>query len=111
MVRFASFCIATVLTLAGAALAAPLSPSVILANPSSYDGKAVTVAGKVDHFQTSHTLMGTVAGYQLCDGKCIVVIDEHNAHHADGDAVTVSGTFHTTFKGPHRSFSNAVVIK
>ena len=94
-----------------AASAAALAPSTILANASSYDGKAVTVAGKVSHYQHSSTLMGTVAGFQLCDTKCIVVIDEKNTTHADGDTVTVSGTFHVTFKGPKRSFDNAVVVK
>ena len=94
-----------------AALAAALAPSTILADAASYDGKAVTVAGKVQNYQHTHTMMGTVAGYQLCDTKCVVVVDEKNATHQNGDTVTVSGTFHVTFKAPKRSFNNAVVIK
>ena len=45
------------------AIAAGLAPSAIVAKASSYDGKSVTVTGKVANFQTSSTLRGTVAGY------------------------------------------------
>ncbi len=92
-------------------LAADLTPSGILANPASFGGKTVTVGGKVAKFQTSHTILGTVAGFQLCDSKCIVVIDEKNTARADGDAATVTGTFYETFKARKRSFRNAIVIK
>lgn len=93
-----------------AAAAAALAPSAIVASPSSYDGKTVTVTGKVSNFQVSSTLRGKVSGFQLCDSKCVVVIDEKNATHANGDKATVTGTFHTSFSGPRKTFSNAVVI-
>ncbi len=92
------------------ALAAALVPSTILANPSSYDGKSVTVTGKVAHFQSSSTPMGPVAGFQLCDSKCVVVIDKTNQSRSDGAPATVTGTFHVSFKGPRKTFSNAVVV-
>ncbi|HZY97480.1 MAG TPA: hypothetical protein VFE35_10280 [Candidatus Cybelea sp.] len=92
------------------ALAATLSPSAIAANASSYDGKTVTVTGTVKSFQTSSTMMGTVAGFQLCDTKCIVVIDQKNQARSNGASATVTGTFHVTFKGPRKTFNNAVVI-
>jgi hypothetical protein len=91
-------------------LAAAVAPSAILANPSSYDGKTVTVTGTVAHFQTSSTPMGTVAGFQLCDSKCVVVIDKTNASHSNGASATVTGTFHVTFKGPRKTFTNAIVV-
>jgi hypothetical protein len=94
----------------GAMLAGALSPSAIVANPASFDGKSVTVTGKVAHFQTSSTMMGTVAGFQLCDSKCIVVIDKTNQSRSNGAAATVTGTFHVTFKGPRKTFNNAVVV-
>lgn len=94
-----------------AAAAAALAPSAILANPSNYDGKSVTVAGKVTGFQTSQTMMGKVAGFQLCDAKCVVVVDETGQSRSNGSTVTVTGTFHVTFKAPKRSFNNAVVIQ
>ena len=90
--------------------AAALNPSTIVASPSTYDGKSVTVAGKVTGFQTSSTPMGTVAGFQLCDAKCVVVIDKTNAARTNGSMATVTGTFHAMFKGPRKTFTNAVVI-
>jgi len=91
-------------------LAGAIAPSAILANPSSYDGKTVTVTGTVAHFQTSSTPMGTVAGFQLCDSKCVVVIDKTNQAHGNGGSATVTGTFHVTFKGPRKTFNNAIVV-
>lgn len=93
-----------------AAFAATLTPSAILANPSSYDGKSVTVSGTVSHVQTNKAMMRTVTGFQLCDTKCVVVIDETNGMRKNGETATVSGTFQTSFKGPRRSFSNVVLI-
>ncbi|HZV76705.1 MAG TPA: hypothetical protein VFF63_02975 [Candidatus Babeliales bacterium] len=91
-------------------IAAVVTPSAIVANPTMYDDKSVTVTGKVSNYQTSSTPMGPVAGYQLCDSKCIVVIDKTNQSRSNGATVTVTGTFHVTFKGPRKTFSNAVVI-
>jgi hypothetical protein len=101
---------AFVLASSVAALADALAPSAIVASPSTYDGKTVTVTGKVTNFQTSHTMMGDVAGYQLCDTKCIVVIDESNHAQTNDSSATVTGTFHATFKAPRKTFTNAVVI-
>jgi len=103
--------LALALSLAPAiALAAALAPSAIVANPSAYDGKSVTVTGKVSGYQVSSTPMGKAAGFQLCDAKCVVVIDKTAQARTDGATATVTGTFHTTFKGPRRTFNNAVVI-
>ena len=93
-----------------AALAAALAPSAIVANPSAYDGKSVTVTGKVSNYQVSSSPMGKAAGFQLCDSKCIVVIDKTAQSRSNGTAATVTGIFHASFKGPRRTFTNAVVI-
>lgn len=93
-----------------AALAATVAPSAIVASPSTFDGKTITVAGSVKGFQTSSTMMGTVAGYQLCDTACIVVIDQKNHAQTNGSKATVTGTFHATFKTPKKTFTNALVI-
>jgi len=92
------------------AVASSLTPTAIVASPSTYDGKTVTVSGKVSKFSTSSTPMGQVAGFQLCDTKCIVVIDKTNQSRSNGASATITGTFHVTFKGPRRTFTNAVVI-
>jgi len=81
-----------------------------VASPASYDGKTVTVEGTVSNFQTSSTLMGKVAGFQLCDSSCIVVVDKTAQTRSNGATVTVTGVFHTSFSGPKRTFKNAVVI-
>ncbi len=106
------FAFAAVLGLAPAiALAAgALAPSAIVAGPSSYDGKSVTVTGKISNFQVSSTPMGSVAGFQLCDSKCVVVIDKTGQSRSNGATATVTGTFHVTFKGPRKTFTNAIVI-
>ncbi len=106
---------AVALLCAGVALpagaASDLAPSKIVADPASFEGKSVSVTGTVAKYQTTKTLMGTIAAFQLCDDKCVVVIDETDTAHKDGDTVTVAGTFQSSFKGPKRSFTNVVVIK
>jgi len=108
---FSGSLVCAIVTACVPAFAADLAPSAIVAAPSTYEGKPVTVAGTVAQYQVNKTLMGTVAAYQLCDAKCIVVIDETAAAHKNGDKVTASGTFQSTFKGPKREFKNVVVIK
>src|SRR5450755_3120434 len=104
MIRFFVVALgAFVVAVALPAGAADLKPSAIVADPSAYEGKSVSVAGTVAKYQSNKTLLGTVAAFQLCDTKCIVVIDETNTAHKDGDTTTVSGTFQTSFKGPKRS--------
>ena len=93
------------------AIAAALAPSAIVASPATYDGKSVTVTGKVTNFQMQNTMMGQVAGFQLCDSKCVVVIDKTHQTRSDGASATVSGTFHASFKGPHKTFKNAIVVQ
>jgi len=91
-------------------IAVAITPSAIVSSPTTYDGKSVTVTGKVSNYQTSSTPMGPVAGFQLCDSKCVVVIDKTDQSRSDGATVTVSGRFHVTFKGPRKTFNNAIVI-
>jgi hypothetical protein len=94
-----------------AALAIAVPPSAMAGNPQNFDGKTVTATGTVKNFQTSTTMMGPVAGYQLCDSsKCVVVIDQANHAQTNGKSATVTGVFHATFKGPRKTFTNAIVI-
>lgn len=113
MLRFFAAAAFTFCAIAAApVLAATQTPSSIVADPASFEGKTVSVSGKVSHFQTQKTPMGTVAAFQLCDSKCVVVIDETNASkYADGNTGTATGTFHQKFKGRKRSFDNVVLIK
>lgn len=93
-----------------AAASAALSPSQILSKPSSYDGQSVTVSGKVANLKVNKSAFRQVTGFQLCDSKCVVVIDETNASRRDGETATVSGTFQQSFKGPKRSYNNVILI-
>ncbi len=113
MFRFSVITVCALLAVVTAPVyGAGATPSSLLANPSSFEGKTVTVTGKVSHFQTSKTPMGTVAAFQVCDEKCVIAIDETNASkYSDGDTATVTGTFHEKFQGRKRSFSNVVLIK
>jgi len=96
--------------MAAPALAATMTPSDVVEKAASLDGTTVTVAGKVEKFQRNTTLMGTVSGFQLCDSKCVVVIDQKNETQQNGDRATVTGTFHVQYKAPRRSYSNVVMI-
>jgi hypothetical protein len=93
-----------------AAVAATLVPSAIVASPSTYDGQTVTVSGTVSNFMSKSTAMGQFSAFQLCDSKCINVIDKTNQTHANGSTTTVTGTFHASFKAPHKTWSNALTI-
>jgi hypothetical protein len=89
----------------------PLAPTVIVAAPSTYEGKTVTVAGTVARFQTSSSPRGPVAFFQLCDASCIVVLDFTKPAYKDGENRTVTGTFRAHFKAPRRTFDNVVLVQ
>jgi hypothetical protein len=92
-------------------VAAVLTPSQIASNPATYEGQTVTVSGTVSNLQVSKSMFRKVTGFQLCDTKCVVVIDEKNGSYTNGAQATVSGTFQQNFKGPKRSFTNVVLIR
>jgi len=84
---------------------------MILADTSSYDGKPVTVTGKVANFESKKMGSYTVNSFQLCDTQCILVIDQTGAaEYSDGDQATAAGIFHATMKGPRLTFNNVVII-
>jgi hypothetical protein len=93
-----------------AAVAATLAPSAIVANPSTYDGQNVTVAGTVSKFKTKQSAVGEFTRFELCDTKCILVVDKTAQAHTDGSSVTVSGTFHASYKGPKATMTNVVTV-
>ena len=93
-----------------AAVAATLAPSVIVATPSSYDGHTLTVTGTVSEFKTKDTAMGDFTKFSLCDSKCILVVDKTSQPHADSTSATVTGTFHESYKGPKKQWTNVLTI-
>lgn len=93
---------------ASAASADSLAPSALSLHPDTYDGTTVTVTGKVMHFEASTS--PKITGYQLCDNRCIIVLDRTNAVHQNGTTATVTGVFFAKWSGPQRSFSNCVIV-
>lgn len=92
------------------AAAATVPPSVIVANPSLYDGKGATVTGTVSNFKTRDTAIGNFTRFQLCDTQCITVMDKTMQPHSNGTTVTVSGTFHASFQGPKKTLTDVLTI-
>lgn len=131
MRRFLLCAVLAVLPIAAAA--ATLTPSLVLANPSMYDGKVITVSGTVKDFTTRNTDLGNFTKFKLCDpsnasptggapaapapmqtatsGKtCITVIDKTKQAHDNKSTVTVNGTWRASFKGPHKTWTNTLTI-
>jgi hypothetical protein len=93
-----------------AVAAATLAPSVIVANPSMYDGKSVTVSGTVSNFKTKDTAIGNFTRFSLCDTQCITVVDKTMASHAANSTATISGTFHASYQGPKKTWTNVLTV-
>lgn len=94
-----------------AAVAATVTPSAIMASPSTFDGQTVTVTGTVQNFVSKTTEMGNFARFQLCDAKCINVIDKTNQSHSSGATATITGVFHVSFKAPKKTWADVVLIQ
>ena len=75
-------------------LAEPTSPSQILANPTEYDGKHLTVSGTVQHVvaKTSHK-GNTYETFDLRDNSCLKVFTWGHPGLQEGRSLSVSGTF------------------
>ena len=94
-----------------AGAATTMVPSTLANNPAMYDGQTVTVAGTVSDFHSRNTAMGQFSGFQLCDSRCIMVIDKTNQSRSNGSTATVTGVFHASFKGPKKTWTNALLIQ
>jgi hypothetical protein len=86
-----------------AVAAAPvLAPSGILATPSKFDRQNVTVLGLVANLVVRPVGDGTMyTQFQVCDSRCVVVVNPGKPRVSDGQNATVNGTFYTFFaRGP-----------
>lgn len=93
-----------------AAFAATVVPSNVVASASTYDGQNITLTGTVSNFETKKTAIGEYTRFNLCDTKCILVLDKTSQPHTDNTSVTVTGTFHASYKGPHKMWSDVLTI-
>ncbi len=86
--------------------AADLTPSNLLANTQSYDGKSVSVQGTVQNFSRHTTPRGTISTYQVCDQQCVNVVDAKGSALTNGGNVNVDGTFHASLQEQRRTYSS-----
>lgn len=93
-----------------AASATTFTPSLVLAHPLAYDGKVIIVSGTVSGFVTKTTDLGNFTTFSLCDKRCITVIDKKKQSHTDNATATVDGTFHRSFQGQHKTWTNVVLV-
>ena len=88
--------ICTSSVLAATALATTIGPSEILENPSTYDGKHVTVSGVVEHLEPRTSRKGNdYETFDLCDNSCLKVFIWGHPSLKAGQALSVIGTFDT----------------
>jgi hypothetical protein len=101
---FAAFPIAAVAT-------TTLTPSTVVGTPATYDGQTIMVAGTVQNIKTRNTeATGQITVFELCDTKCIHVVDKTSQTRSDNSSATVSGTFHASFKTPTKTRKNVLII-
>lgn len=93
-----------------AAFAATVAPSTVVASTSTYDGQSITLTGTVSNFETKETAIGEYTRFNLCDTKRILVLDKASQPPTDNTSVTVTGTFHASYKGPHKMWSDVLTI-
>lgn len=93
-----------------AAVAATVAPSTVVASTSTYDGQSITLTGTVSNFETKKTAIGEYTKFDLCDTKCITVLDKTSQPHTNNASATVTGTFHASYKGPHKMWSDVLTI-
>ena len=93
-----------------AVAAATVTPTVVLTNPSMYDGQSITVSGTVSDYETKNIALGNIAKFSLCDTKCITVLDKTQQSHSNGSTATITGTFHASYKAPNKTWTNVLMV-
>jgi hypothetical protein len=106
-----AICFATIVNPPIIARADNLSPSAIVSNAQSYNGKSVQVQGTVQDFSTRKTPRGTISTYKVCDQQCVAVVDSDGGTQTNGDSVTVSGTFHASLQARRQTYTNVILIQ
>lgn len=90
------------------ALAADLSPSAVLKNPSQYDGQKITVTGTVSGFRTHVSHRGNAyETFKLCDASaCLSVFAWGTDPRDEGATISASGKFWTVKREERYVFYN-----
>ena len=101
MKRFLAFLALVSMASAAAPAAGLLTPSIVLAAAAKYERQPVTVIGIVSHLAVRPAPRGAIVQFQLCDSRCVNVVETTKATIYAGQSLTVSGTFYTFFvNGP-----------
>jgi hypothetical protein len=97
------------LTTAPGAFAQAFQPSQILSNPYSYDGKRLTVSGKVRFVLPQTNRLGRdYTTFNLCNDACIKVFTWGHLKLPEGDRKSVSGRFVTRKRVEPYNFENVL---
>jgi hypothetical protein len=88
-----------------------LAPSGVLAHPNKFDRQTVTVLGIAQNVLVRQTGPGTVlTQFQLCDSRCLNVLEAGPPKAVTGQSTTVSGTFYISLlRGPIQAHDVIVV--
>lgn len=94
----------------GAAALATDAIAAILANPATYDGKAVTVTGTVSHVFMGYTARTPFASVSLCDSDsaCITAYVASHPRVTEGKPATATGTFRSAGTFTSRQYVNGI---
>jgi hypothetical protein len=77
-----------------AAFAEAVPPSQIVGNPTTYDGKHLTVSGSVRHVTAKTSRRGNAyETFDLCDNSCVKIFAWGHRELREGQHLSVSGTF------------------
>lgn len=87
-----------------------LAPSGVLASPDKFERKSVTVIGFVQGIVVRAIPGGYITQFDLCDSRCIEVVEFSKPSFRPGQSLTVAGTFHTTFSNGVIQARNVVVV-
>ena len=90
-------------------LAQAFVPAQILANPSSYDGKPLTVSGTVRNAVVQTSRQGKeYTTFELCNDACMKVFTWGHVKLHEGQHESVSGTFKTIKHVELHTFQNVL---
>jgi len=82
----------------------------VVAHQSAYDGKTVSVTGRVNHLDQWQSKTGLLEElFTVCDGDtCIRIYMRARSAIHDGQLVTVRGTYYRTYRFGHSIFHNEI---
>ncbi len=111
MTRFAIPALTFALLAALPAIAPAATIDQIVGSPTTYDGRHVDVKGTVEHLERKVSHHGNpYVTYSVCSSQCLPVISFGAEPSANGQIVTVHGTYESVkHVGDEYTFRNGIV--